>query len=174
MTGALDSLDSLAVNSVTMATCHTVTGQETTTHSRINGDESSLMTGALDSLAVNSVTVATCHTVTAKRQRPWRLITPRPLQFLLREKPSVLTIPFRDQFGKSGLTALAHAAIATGRGRQLNAELVRDCGGSLQMHVEWCEVDLERARSLKEHFLMVRSVLFASGLAPQRLLKSQK
>ncbi len=38
MTGAFDSLDSLAVNSVTMATCHTVTGKETTMHSRINGN----------------------------------------------------------------------------------------------------------------------------------------
>ena len=70
------------------------------------------MTGALDSLAANNFTVATCHTVTAKRKRLWRLSTPRPLQFLLREKPFVLTIPLFDHFAKSVLTALAHAAIA--------------------------------------------------------------
>ena len=46
--------------------------------------------------------------------------------------------------------------------------------GSLQMHVEWCEVDLERARSLKVHFLMVRSVLLASGLAPQACRAARK
>ena len=42
------------------------------------------------------------------------------------------------------------------------------------MHVEWREVVLERARTLQVHFLMVRSVLFASGLAPQACWAARK